>query len=174
MDVRRGEQSPSNLEVYLRELSAIALLDRLPTAVLGIGLLGEIVYANPACADMLGYPDGRAVARLQLPKLLTGHETHSPTDCLHTLRTASVVDWNHRQDYMIRTMVSSPLLTRETDALLLIGVTDVTAWLWETNRMAGARRADGLGASRRTEVHGHSKRSEGHGPSRLTDGFGPC
>jgi hypothetical protein len=34
-------------------------------------------------------------------------------------------------------MVTPPLLLRGTDTLLLIGVTDVTDWLWETNRRAG-------------------------------------
>jgi PAS domain-containing protein len=120
--------------------------------MLGVGHLGDIAYANPACAEMLGYPDGRTVTGLQLPALLTGHEALAPADCLTTLRTAAaVVEWNHNQNYVVRTMVSAPLLLRETDTLLLIGVTDVTAWLWETSRVADAPRTDGHGPSRRTD-----------------------
>lgn len=162
---RRSRQSHTNLEGCLRGLPALTLLDRLPTAILGVGLLGEIIYANPACAEMLGYADGGTVAQLQLPKLLTGHETLSPVDCKNTLRTAAtVVEWNHYQAYVIRTMVSSPLLMREADAPLLIGVTDVTDWLWETTRLADARRAESHGSARWTEVHEASGRTNGFAP----------
>jgi hypothetical protein len=37
-------------------------------------------------------------------------------------------------------MVSSPLLLRETDTLMLIEVVDVTAWLWDTSRRTDASR----------------------------------
>jgi hypothetical protein len=139
VDERRRQQSPTDTEGYLRQLPALLLLDRLPTAMLGVGLLGDIAYANSSCAEMLGYVDGPTVTRLHLPDLLTGHEALSPTDCLAILRTdPSVIEWNHSQDYVIRTMVSPPLLLRQTDTLLLMGVTDVTSWLWETNRRVDA------------------------------------
>jgi hypothetical protein len=37
-------------------------------------------------------------------------------------------------------MVSSPLLVRETDTLMLIEVVDVTAWLWDISRRTNANR----------------------------------
>jgi PAS domain-containing protein len=58
--------------IHATPLPALDLLDLLPTAILGVGLLGEIVYANPAFAVMLGYSDGRAVSRVPLPELLAG------------------------------------------------------------------------------------------------------
>jgi PAS domain-containing protein len=135
MEERRIQPLPTDAGGYLRQLPALALLDRLPTAMLGVGSLGDIAYANPACAAMLGYANAEMVTGLDLPKLLCGHATSAPADCLDTLRTTtSVVDWNHDQGYVIRTMLSEPLLLRHTDALLLIGITDVTSWLWETNR----------------------------------------
>lgn len=135
MEERRRQQAPHDTDGYLRQLPALALLDRLPTAVLGVGLRGEIAYANPACAELLGYPDGATVTGQGLPKLLNGHEALEPAECLNTLRTTtSVVEWNHDHGYVIRTMLSPPLLLRATDTLLLIGLTDVTAWLWETER----------------------------------------
>jgi PAS domain-containing protein len=150
---------PTDAEGYLRQLPAFAVLDRLPAAMLGVGQLGDITYANPACADLLGYADGRAVTQLQLPDVMTGHQARSPTDCLNILRTATApVEWNHHQDYVI---VSTSLLLRDTDTLLLVGITDVTALLWETKRNAEAKRS--------TEIHGQSRRTEGHGPARRTD-----
>jgi PAS domain-containing protein len=145
MEDRRRLPPPTDTDGYLRQLTALALLNRLPTAMLGVDVDGAIAYANPAIAELLGYEDGSAVARLRLPELLTGHEAHAPTDCLNTLRsTASIVEWNHSQNYVIQTMLSRPLLLRDTDRLLLIGITDITAWLWETKRSADLRAREDL------------------------------
>jgi transcriptional regulator of aromatic amino acid metabolism len=141
---RRKRPSATNAQGYLQQLPALQLLNRLPTAILGVGLLGNIDYANPASAAMFGYPDGETVTRLRLPELLTGHEAVAAADCLDTLRTdLSAVEWNHSQGYVIRTMISPPLLLRDTDAVLLFGVTDVTAWHWDTGRQVHARRTNG-------------------------------
>jgi PAS domain-containing protein len=137
MEERRRQSPPTDAEGYLRQLPSLALLDRLPIAMLGVGIRGEVAYANPACAEMLGYLDAESLTRLDLPKLLTGRGDVAPIDCLDALRTTTtVVDWNHNQGYVVRTMLSAPLLLRSTDALLLIGITDVTARLWETAPLA--------------------------------------
>ena len=125
--------------------------------MLGVGPLGDVAYANPAYAEMLGYGDRGTLTGLSLCELLAGHEARTPMDCLKTLRTAAVVDWNHGQNYVIRTMVSAPLLLRETDTLLLIGVTDVTDWLWETNRFAGPRQSASHAKARGTVGRDHSR-----------------
>ncbi|TPG37081.1 diguanylate cyclase [Mycolicibacterium hodleri] len=131
MEERRNGKAATDTEGYLRQLPALTLLNRLPTAMLGVELLGDIGYANPACAEMLGYLDPEKVARQSLPALLSGHETRTPADCVDLLRTTtSVVSWNHEEGYLVRTMLSPPLLLRATDTLLLIGITDVTASLW--------------------------------------------
>jgi hypothetical protein len=91
-----------------------------------------------------GTTSGETVTRLQLPKLLAGHEAVAAADCLDTLRTdVAAVEWNHSQGYVIRTMISPPLLLRDTDTLLLFGVTDITAWHWDTGRPVDARRTNG-------------------------------
>lgn len=111
--------------------------------MLGIGLLGDIGYANPASADLLGYPDVEAMTMLQLPDLLADHEHLAPPDCVATLRGADgVIGWNHAEGYVVRTMVSPPLLVRATDALLLVGITDVTGALWETRSGVDAIQRD--------------------------------
>ena len=134
MQERRQLSSPTDAEGYLRQMPALALLDRLPTPMLGVDLDGGITYANPACAGLLGYDDAAALTRSQLPRLLAGCEGRTPADCVETLRRSAslVVEWNHLEDYVIRGMVSAPLLLRESDTLLLIGIVDVTDWLWET------------------------------------------
>jgi PAS domain-containing protein len=144
MEKRGRELTLANAEGFLRRVSALELLNLLPTAIIGVGPLGDIAYANPAFAEMLGYVNATTLTRVHLPSLLIGHEALTPPDCLRILRTAdSAVEWSHSQGYVIRTMVSSPLLVRETDTLLLIEAVDVTAWLWETNRRTDASRRCG-------------------------------
>jgi PAS domain-containing protein len=131
MEERRRETPAGDLSGYLRALPALLLLDRLPTAILGVALAGTIGYANPACADMLGYADAGLVTRLRLPELLAGLSHRSPSECVGTLRSAeSIVSWNHAQGHVVRTTVSPPLLMRKSDPLLLISMLDVTDWLW--------------------------------------------
>lgn len=109
----------------------------MPTAMLGVGTLGNIAYANQACAELLGYVDGETLTHLYLPELLVGHATLEPLDCLATLRDVEpIVEWNHAEGHVVRTMVSTPLLIRSTDTLLLVSVLDITEWLWESGRNA--------------------------------------
>jgi PAS domain-containing protein len=128
---------------YLYDLPALVLLDRLPIAMLGVGPLDEIAYANAACAQMLGYLDGETVARLPLAELLTRHSALEPSDCVATLQKAGVVHWNHSQGYVVRTMVSKPLLMRASDQLLLLSIIDITEWLWASESAPTIHRTNG-------------------------------
>ncbi|MDT5082276.1 MAG: hypothetical protein QOJ80_6913 [Mycobacterium sp.] len=135
MQDRRRQPQPTDAAGYLRQLPALELLHRMPTAMLGVGTLGHIEYANQACADLLGYVDGNTVTQLYLPELLVGHATRQPVDCVATLRVAQpIVEWIHSEDHVVRTIVSNPMLVRSSDALLLFSVTDITEWLWESGR----------------------------------------
>jgi hypothetical protein len=141
---RRRQSQPADLAGYLRQLPALVLLDRLPTAVLGVGPAGDIVYANPACAELLGYIDGDTMTRLHLPELLAGQSALTPADCISVLQiTDGIVHWNHAQDYVIRTKVSPTMLKRDSDPLLLVSITDLTDWLWESRPSAGVKETNG-------------------------------
>ena len=85
MEKRGRELTLANAEGFLRRLSALELLNRLPTAIIGVGPLGDIAYANPAFAEMLGYINATTVARVHLPSVLIGHEALTPCDCLRTV-----------------------------------------------------------------------------------------
>jgi PAS domain-containing protein len=136
---RPDPTDPTDAIGYLRQLPALELLNRVPTAMLGVGPLGRIEYANRACAELLGYAEGATVTQLHLPELLVGHAALKPVDCLATLKAAPpIVEWSHREDHVVRTIVSAPMLLRSTDALLLVGITDITEWLWESSRNSTA------------------------------------
>lgn len=127
----RRQTAPTDLIDYLQELPALKLLDRLPIAMLAVALHGVIIYANQACADMLGYIDGRTVARQPLPELLAGSDIATPAECVERLRSkAASIAWNHTENYEVQTRVSPPLLVRSTDPVLLISITDLTEWIW--------------------------------------------
>jgi PAS domain-containing protein len=113
-------------------MPALVLLNRLPTPMLAVGLGGDLVYANPALATALGYPDVGALAEQSLPVLMSGHAKTSAADCVTVLRegAGSVTDWCHLDGYLVRTVVSDALLTRATDPLLLITLTDVSDLHW--------------------------------------------
>jgi PAS domain-containing protein len=133
-DLRRQPQ-PTDAAGYLQQLPALELLYRMPTAMLGIGTLGNVEYANQACAELLGYVDGDSMAGLDLPGLLVGHAARTPVDCVATLRVAPpIVEWNHSEGHVVRTIVSAPLSLRCSEELLLVGITDITEWLWESCR----------------------------------------
>lgn len=130
MHERRHAQ-PTELVDYLHQLPALNLLDRLPIPMLAIALHGEIVYANQACADMLGYLDGKTVARQPLPELLAEHDFATPAECVKELQSSpSSTGWRHTENYPVQTRVSPPLLVRSTDPVLLISITDLTEWVW--------------------------------------------
>jgi PAS domain-containing protein len=120
---------------YLQQLPALILLSRMPTPVMALGLDGEVIYANPAFAAMLGYPHTGELPEASLPALMAGHASTSPRDCVTELRAAAgrVTDWCHADGYHSHAIVSDALLCRATDSVLLITLTDVTDVLWSTN-----------------------------------------
>jgi PAS domain-containing protein len=107
----------------------------MPTPVIALGLDGEVIYANPAFAKMLGYPDTGGVSEASLPTLMAGRATTSARECVDELRAAAgrVIDWCHVDGYHSHAMVSETLLCRATDPVLLITLTDVTDVLWSAN-----------------------------------------
>jgi PAS domain-containing protein len=133
---RRRRQRPTSPAGYLEALPARILLDRLLTSMLAVGLDGVLVYANPACARMLGHNDARVLTGLPLSAVLADHAHTAPRDCVTALKVTgtTIVDLRHADGFRIRTVISAPLLLREDDPLLLISITDVTDMLWMTCR----------------------------------------
>jgi hypothetical protein len=132
---RRTQTQPTALAGYLQQLSALEFLSRMPTAMLGVGALGNVEYANDACALLLGHPDGDSMVGRHLPGLLVGHAAHTAADCVATLRVAPpIVEWIHSEGHAVRTIVSAPLSLRYPEELLLVSIIDITEWLWESGR----------------------------------------
>ena len=130
--VERHRHPPARTpEEFLQQLPARLLVDQFSTPMLAIGLDGVVVYANPACTQLLGYRDGARLTGRSLPELLVAHSDTAPEDCVALLRAPNaVVKWRHTEEYPVSTVVSNTILHRETDPLLMISLTDISAWVW--------------------------------------------
>lgn len=131
-DRRKRPAAATPLEA-LAQLPASVLLDRMPTPTVGLATNGALVYANPAMASMLGHSEVDHLLEQGLSALLLGHEVRAPEDCVSTLRRGAegqIIDWCHADGFTIHTAVSSPLLQRATDPLLIFTIADITELLW--------------------------------------------
>lgn len=130
---RRHQPAPADADELLQLLPARALLDRMPAPAIGIGRDGAFVYANWACASMLGFVDVATLLEQSLLSLLAADSLRSSDDdCMVMLRDAGtkvVVEWRHADGFPIHTTVSS-LLLRATDPVLVVYLHDVTELLW--------------------------------------------
>src|SRR4051794_4185986 len=100
MEKRGRELTLANAVGFLRQLSALELLNRLPTGIIGVGPPVDIAHETPPPPEMLGSITATTVKRVPLPPVLTGHEVLPPWDGRRGLKTAdSAVEWRHSQGY---------------------------------------------------------------------------
>jgi PAS domain-containing protein len=131
MTDRRRNRPARTREEILQQLPARLLIDRLSTPMLAIGLDGVVVYATAACEQLLGYRNGTRLTGQSLPELLVDHSDTTPEDCITLLRVPkTIVKWQHTDGYPVSTVVSSTILLRATDPLMMVSLTDVTEWTW--------------------------------------------
>jgi PAS domain-containing protein len=128
---RRRSPTPTTPLDFLCQLPARVMLDRLPSPALVIDGEGGVVYANPAFAALLGYPDATGPVDQSLSKLMEGDAQTPPHRILAASQAAAVISWRHIEGHLLHTVVSPTLLTCATDLLLLITLTDVTDLRWE-------------------------------------------
>lgn len=134
---RRQRHIPLTRVGYIEQLPAITVLDRLPIAVIGVGLCdGAVIYTNPAAADLLGYPSVPSLNAQSLSSLMTARSITRPGDCVTELNSAHgvITEWNHADGYPIRTMTSRSILVRDDDPVLLVGLVDITELCWNSGR----------------------------------------
>ena len=128
---RRRHRPPETAEAFLQQLPARLLVERLSTPTLVIGLDGVVLFANSACAELLGYRNGVTLKGQSLTQILMGESDATPEDCLDLLRTPdTVVKWLHADGYPIATIAATTICLRASDRLLMVNLTDVTALVW--------------------------------------------
>jgi PAS domain S-box-containing protein len=90
---------------------------------------GNILFANTAFAEMVGYPPN-GLAQLAIPEILDAVpavlRATSGVDALANL----VVDLRHREGWTVRARMSNSALIRRDDPVVLLTFEDLTDRLW--------------------------------------------
>jgi PAS domain S-box-containing protein len=123
---RREGQSPTET---LKQLPALVVLERIPLAALAFSEDGQILFANSACADMLGYSKDELSALVigDIFGTLPGEES-----AVAAVRVFAdmVVDLAHRDGSTVRARMSRSALLRGDDPVALATFQDLTEKLW--------------------------------------------
>jgi PAS domain S-box-containing protein len=129
MDRRRSGQAAQSPIETLRQLPALVVLDRLPVAALAVADDGSIVFANSACAEMLGYTQEELTSMMF--KSLFSPLRHE-SSAVATVRAFAdvVVELQHRDGSAVRARMSKSALQRDDDQVALATFQDLTEQLW--------------------------------------------
>ena len=126
---RRAAGSDDSPMDTLRRLPAMVLLERIPVPTLAMARDGNILFANTAFAEMVGYPPN-GLAQLAIPEIFDAVPAvlcaTSSVDALANL----VVDLRHREGWTVRARMSNSALTRCDDLVVLVTFEDLTERLW--------------------------------------------
>ena len=125
---RNGGPDDPPMDILTR-MPAVVVLERLPIPSLAMGRDGNILFANTAFAEMVGYQQDR-LAGLTFPLVfntvpatvfaLTG------VDALANL----VVELKHCEGWPVRARMSKSALMRRDDPVVLVTFEDLTERLW--------------------------------------------
>jgi PAS domain S-box-containing protein len=129
MERRRiGGADKSPIEV-LRQMPALVVLDRLPVAALAVAGDGSIVFANRACAEMLGYTQDELTS-LQFRELFCAFPTETGAVAAMRAFADVVVELRHRDGSSVNARMSKSALQRDDDPVALATFQDLTEQLW--------------------------------------------
>jgi PAS domain S-box-containing protein len=129
MERRSAAQAADHPIDTLRQMPALVVLERLPVATLAIAEDGSIVFANRACAEMLGY-DKDEIAALHFGDIFRA--LPGAGSVVATVRDYAelVVELAHKDRSIVRARMSKSALMRGDDPVVLATFHDLTEQLW--------------------------------------------
>ncbi|CAN5737885.1 PAS domain-containing protein [soil metagenome] len=113
----------------LQQLPALVVLERFPVPVLAIGVDGEILFANSAFGDMLGYPT-EAVQALGFHRIFRTMPAEESALTLLRAHADLIVELLHSDGSTVRASMSKSALLRGDDQFALAVFQDLTEQLW--------------------------------------------
>jgi PAS domain S-box-containing protein len=115
--------------VLLKELPALVVLERFPVPVLAIDEDGNILFANAAFGEMLGYPPDvvRALKFRQIFNTLPADESAVSVVRAHA---ELIVELVHQDGSIVRARMSKSALLRGNDPVAMATFHDLTEQLW--------------------------------------------
>lgn len=125
---RNGSSADTPAEILTR-LPAVVVLERIPVPTVAIARDGDILFANTAFADMVGYPQDR-LAGAEFPQIfnidLAALNALSGVEALANM----VVGLKHCEGWTVRAKMSKSALMRHDDPVVLVTFENLTERLW--------------------------------------------
>jgi PAS domain S-box-containing protein len=114
-------------------MPARLVLERIPVPSLAIARDGQVLFANQAFADMVGYST-EALTSMEFSELFWLLPTdESPISVVHRYAN-QLVELMHADGSMVRARMSKSALMRDDDPLALATFYDLTEQLWNQGR----------------------------------------
>lgn len=125
---RNGSSSDTPAEILTR-LPAVVVLERIPVPTVAMAHDGNILFANTAFAEMVGYPQDR-LAGAEFPQIFNADPAAltalSGVDALANM----VVELEHCEGWTVRARMSKSALMRHDDPVVLVTFENLTERLW--------------------------------------------
>jgi PAS domain S-box-containing protein len=133
MDRRTRGQLVRAPKAALDQMPARLVLERIPVPALAIGRDGQILFANEAFAEMVGYSTDALLSMgfSQLFWLMPTDE--SPVSVVRKYAN-QLVELMHADGSLVRARMSKSALMRDDDPLALATFHDLTEQLWNQGR----------------------------------------
>jgi len=126
---RRNWSSTDTPADILTRLPAVVVLERIPVPTVAMARDGNILFANTAFAEMVGYPQGR-LAGAEFPQIFNADPAAltalSGVDALANM----VVELEHCEGWTVRARMSKSALMRHNDPIVLVTFENLTERLW--------------------------------------------
>lgn len=127
-DRRCGPQPAQSPAEILEQMPALVVLGRIPVPTLAITSDGSILVANPAAAEMLGYPE-ETLLSMKFHEVFRTRIAGSPISALQA-HAGQLVELAHADGSTVRAKMSGSALVRGDDPASLVTFQDLTEKLW--------------------------------------------
>ena len=127
-DRRRGPQPALSPAEILERMPALVVLGRIPVPTLAIAGDGSILVANPAAAEMLGYPE-ETLLSMKFHEIFRTPIAGSAITALRA-HAGQLVELAHADGSTVRAKMSGSALLRGDDPAALAAFQDLTEELW--------------------------------------------
>jgi PAS domain S-box-containing protein len=133
MDRRTHGQLARLPKATLDQMPARLVLERIPVPSLAIARDGQILFANAAFAEMVGYST-EALLSMEFSQLFWLMPTDESPVSLVRKYADQLVELMHADGSLVRARMSKSALRRDDDPLALATFQDLTEQLWNQGR----------------------------------------
>lgn len=128
-DVRRWTAQHDSAKIYLHQMPALTLMDRLRIPVLAVDSIGTIGYANNAFTAMLGYHEAAQFSGLRVSDIASEQQFANALEKAEKFssRDGWTITWRHTAGHPVETVVWPVIRLRVFSPLTVIVLTEAGA-----------------------------------------------